>query len=169
MRTTLGVRQQSRLRTFTYWAMLLIAMVVLDDLTFGWIFWAIAQISPLLSAGVAVVFYWAMGYWITLRGLAPNPGRVATRLLKRLQLERKNPELRIREDELKLKMTSIITAVPLSLLFGGVVSTLWLWRNGVVNTPKARSVAFWLCGLYALEFGFIHGFGIGGSIFIARQ
>ena len=162
-------RHPSFLRTFYYWTLLLVTLVVLDDLTFGWIFWALAQIHPLISASAAFAIYWAMGYWIALRGLSPVPGKLASWFLARLQLEHKNPELQVREQMLKEKITSISTAIPMALLFGGVVTTLWLRRRGTVDDSGARSLAFWLCGLYALEFALIHGFGIGGSFFVARQ
>lgn len=161
--------RQSSLRTLFYWMWLLVMLIVVDDLTFGWIFWALAQVNPLISAAAALVIYWAMGYWITLRGLRPNPGKVAGWFLNQLQLERRNAELRYRQESLKTRMVSIGTAVPMAILFGGVVVTLWLRRRGVIDDNRTRSVAFWLCGLYALEFALIHGFGIGGGIFIARQ
>lgn len=163
-----GVRHPSRLRTLYYWTLLFAILVVVDDLTFGWIFWALAQIHPFLSAFVALCVYWALGYWLTVRGLSPAPGKVASWFLNRLQLERGNPELRSREDQLKGKITSIGAAIPLSLLFGGVVTTLWLRRRGVVSDAQAYRLGFWLCGLYAVEFAFIHGLGIGGSIFFLR-
>ncbi len=169
MGNTVDTRHPPRLRTLYYWFALLTALVVVDDLTFGWIFWALAQVHPLVSAGAALVTYWAMGYWITLRGLAPKPGKLAGWFLNRLQLERKNPELQEREDRLKAKITSIGVAIPMALLFGGVVTTLWLRRRGVVNESQARKLAFWLCGLYALEFALMHGLGIGGAIYIARS
>lgn len=160
---------QSLLRTLYYWTILFISLLIVDDLTFGWIFWTIAQIHPLVSATLAVTAYWSLGYWITLRGLRPDPGRIASWFLKRLQLERKNSELQAREESLKAKITSVTIAVPMSLLFGGVVTTLWLRRRDIVNDSQAKRLAFWLCGLYALEFALIHALGIGGSIFIARQ
>jgi hypothetical protein len=169
MEQTAEERQQSFFRTFYYWSTLLLALLIADDLTFGWIFWALSQINPLFSAVIALATYWSIGYWITLRGLRPNPGKVAGWLLQRLQLERKNPERRSREEQLKAKITSVAVGVPMSLLFGGVVTTLWLRRRNVIDDRQSRKVAFWLCGLYAAEFAVIHAFGIGGAIFVARQ
>ncbi|HSX17811.1 MAG TPA: hypothetical protein VLE51_00430 [Candidatus Saccharimonadales bacterium] len=163
------VREQSPLRTLYYWGALFIVLLIADDATFGWIFWALAQINPFISAAAALVIYWSIGYWITIRGLKPDPGKVAGWFLRRLQLERKNPELRAREERLKSKITSLAVGIPMSLLFGGVLTTLWLRHRNVIDDHQARRVAFWLCGLYALEFGLIHGLGIGGSIFFARQ
>lgn len=169
MGDTVEVRHPSRLRTLYYWTLLLVTLVVMDDLTFGWIFWGLAQIHPLVSAAIAFGISWSLSYWLTLRGLSPTPGRLANWFLNRFQLERSNPELRVREVQLKEKITSISVAVPMALLFGGILTTLWLFRRGVVDRKKARTIAFWLTGLYAVEFAFIHGFGIGGSIFFVRQ
>lgn len=166
---TTEAKKPSSLRTFYYWAALLITLIMVDDATFGWIFWLLSQINPMVSAAAAIAIYWFIGYWITLRGLEPNPGKIASKLLNRLQLERKNPELRRREKQLKNSISSIGIAVPMSLLFGGVVTTLWLRRRNVVDQAKARKVAFWLCGLYAAEFAAIHALGIGGSIFWMRH
>ena len=169
MEPTVEAHRQSLLRTLYYWTALLVALLIADDATFGWIFWALSQIHPFISAAAALAIYWSIGYWITLRGLKPSPGKVAGWLLRRLQLERKNPELRTREERLKARITSVAVGIPVSLLFGGVVTTLWLRRRNVIDVNQARRVAFGLCGLYAVEFALIHALGIGGSIFIARQ
>lgn len=169
MEQTAGEPRQSLLRTLYYWTLLLITLVIVDDLTFGWIFWALAQIHPFVSAGTALAIYWVNGYLITIRGLRPQPGKIAGWFLKRLQLERKNYELRAREEQLKAKLTSVAIGIPMSLLFGGVLTTLWLRRRNVINDRQAKQIAFGLCGLYALEFAVLHSLGIGGSIFWMRQ
>ncbi len=163
------VRHPSRLRTLYYWIALFAILTVLDDLSFGWIFWALAQVSPFLSAGVAFAIYWSIGIWLVFCGLRDDPGRIAGWFLNRFQLERKDPELRAREDQLKRRISSIAWAVPMSLLFGGVITSLWLFRRGVVDRQGARRIGILLCGIYAIEFALIHGFGIGGSIFFVRQ
>lgn len=160
---------RARLTTLYYWVALLVVLVLADDATFGWIFWLLSQVNPVLSAAVAVAMYWAIGYWITLQGLREQPRPVAAWFLKRLQLERKNRELAKRERALREKIRSVAIAVPMALLFGGVVTTLYLRRREVIDDDRARSVAFWLTGLYSLEFALIHALGIGGSIFWARQ
>ncbi len=161
--------QVSRLRTLYYWALLLLTLVVLDDLTFGWIFWGLSLVHPFVSVAVALAIYWTAGYWLALKGLAENPGKVASWFLSRLQLERKNQGVRIREQQLKEKVTSVGVAIVMAPLFGGVLTTLWLRRRSVVNDTQARRLAFWLCGLYALEFAVIHGLAIGGAIFFALK
>jgi len=164
-----AVRPQSRFRTLYYWAALLIALLLIDDVAFSWIFWGLSQYNPWISAAAALAIWWSMGYWITLRGLRHNPGRVAAWFLKSLQLERKNEQLRERQMYLRSRVRSVATAVPLTLLLGGVVTTLWLRRNNVIDDHRARRLALWLCGLYALEYAAVHAIGIGGSIFWARQ
>jgi hypothetical protein len=161
-------KQQAAWKTLYYWVALFIVLVLVDDATFGWIFWLLSQVDPLLSAMVAVAIYWSVGYWIALEGLRPRPRPLAAWFLKRLQLERKNPELARRELKLMEKITSVALAVPMALLFGGVVTTLYLRRRELVDDHRARRLAFWLQGLYALEFAAIHALGIGGSIFWAR-
>lgn len=161
--------RQSFIKTTYYWVALLVALILADDATFGWIFWALSQVHLVWSAAAALAIYWSVGYWVTLRGLNPEPGRLAGWLLNRLQLERKNPELFHREMRLKQKLTSVAAAIPMTVLFGGVLTTLWLYRQEVVDYHAARKLAFWLAGLYALEFALIHALGIGGSIFWARQ
>ncbi len=158
------VRHQSRLRTLYYWIELFAFLVVIDDLAFGWIFWGLAQVHPLVSAIAALAIYWNVGYWLLIRGLNPNPGKLARKMLNRLQLERKNPELQARQDQLKSKVTSVAVAVPMSLLIGGVLTVLWLRRRNAVSQDGAYRLGFWLCGLYALEFALIHGLGIGSGI-----
>lgn len=144
-------------------------MVLVDDLVFGWIFWGIAQWSPVASAAIGFFASWSVSFWLVVQGVNENPGKLATHLLKSLELERSNPELRMREDSVKNKITSVGVAIPMCLLFGGIVPTLWLWKRDVVSHASALRVGFLLCGFYAVEFALVHGLGIGGSIFFVRQ
>ena len=162
--STVESQLRLRLRTLYYWCILLIALLVLDDLVFGWIFWLLAQLNLVATIVFAFVASWVAGYWLTLRGLDPNPGRIAKFLLQRLQLERKNEELARREVALRERLASTGAAVPMTLLFGGVVTTLWLRRRELVDARQARRLGFWLSGVYALEFSFLHAFAIGGGI-----
>lgn len=163
METATEVRPQpSRLSTLLWWTVLFLALVVADDLAFGWIFWIIAVLThPFVSAAVAFAVYWVVGYKITMGGLSPNPGRLTGWFLHRLQLERKNSDLKALEESLMNKITSVTIAVPMSLLFGGVVTVLWLYKRTVVNYGRARLLAIGLCAIYAVEFAAIHGLGMG--------
>lgn len=158
-----------RLRTLYYWILLLLLLLIADDMVFGWIFWVLAQINLPATVAIAMVGSWSFGYWLTLKGLNPNPGRVAKFMLSRLQLERGSAELKKREEQLREKLVSVGGAVPLTLLFGGVVTTLWLYKRASIDQRQARKFAFWLAGVYAIEFAFIHAFAIGGGILWVRQ
>lgn len=159
------------IKTLYYWSVLFATLLVADDAIFGWFFWLLSQVHPLVSAAAALAIYWAVGYWLTIRGMKPHPGPVASWLLNRLRLERKNPELKKREQLLRQKLSTVAASVPITLLFGGVVTTLWLCRHGIIdgNSARARRLGFWLAGIYAVEFALIHSFGIGGTIFWFRQ
>jgi hypothetical protein len=161
--------QQPLFWTLYYWMLLFITLLVVDDATFGWIFWVIAQFSLIIAAVTAFVIYWVVGYWLTLRGLSPKPGKMAGWLLNRLQLGHPNKAQHEFEQRAQSKITSIASAVPMTLLFGGVFTTLWLHRRGIVANHRARRLGFWLCGLYALEPTVIHALGIGGLILLVRH
>jgi hypothetical protein len=162
-------KHQSFLRTLYYWALLFVTLLIVDDASFGWVFWGISQYSLAVSAVTALVVYWSLGYMITIRGLTPNPGKWAGWFLNRLQLGHGNMELRSRKSRLQGKVTSIAAAIPMTLLFGGVLTTLWLRRQKVVDDHQARVLGFWLCGLFALEVAAIHALGIGGLILYVRH
>jgi hypothetical protein len=151
------------LRNLFWWFALLVTLVILDDLVFGPIAWLIAQVNPWLAAVVGFSAMWGLSYWLVLVGVRPQQGRVARLLLSRLQLERRNPRIREREATLKAHLTSVAVAVPMSLLFGGVVTSLWLYKREVVDERQVRRLAFWLTALYACEFVILHAFG-GGRV-----
>jgi hypothetical protein len=148
-------------RNLFWWAALLVTLVILDDLVFGPIAWLIAQVSPWLAAVVGFSAMWGLSYWLVVVGVRQDQGRVARLLLSRLQLERRNPAIREREDTLKAHLTSVAVAVPMSLLFGGVVTSLWLYKREVVDERQVRRLALWLTALYACEFVVLHAFGGG--------
>lgn len=150
-------------RSLFWWFALFITLVILDDLVFGPIAWLLAQINPWLAALVGFSAMWGVSYWLVIVSLRPHQGRVAKLLLSRLQLERRNPALREREATLKAHLTSVALAVPMSLLFGGVVTSLWLYKREVVDERQVRSLALVLTALYACEFVVLHAFG-GGRV-----
>ncbi len=157
----------SRTRAVYYWILLLASLVVLDDLLFGWIFWALALVHPIFSAVIAFAACWGISYWLVLEGLRAEPKKVAAILLARFGLERKNPEIARREHSLKKKLASVGAAVPMTLLFGGVVTTLWLRRRAVIPTDSlARRTGAYLTAVYAVEFMLLHALGIGGGLFL---
>ena len=149
------------LRNLFWWTALLVTLIVVDDLLFGPIAWGLAQISVWLAAVVGFTAMWGFSYWLVLVGLRPDPPRLAQAMLRRLQLERRSAELQAREASLKERLTSVGIAIPMSLLFGGVVTSLWLRRRDVVNDTQVRRLALYLTALYACEFVLLHAFGGG--------
>lgn len=169
MEVTAMTQREPLVRTLFYWLAFFLVLVFWDDLVFGSIFWSMSQFSVITSVVVAFVFSWRLGYWLALRGLAPEPGTVAGWMLKKFMLERKHPEFRKRQQLLIGKITSVAMAVPLSLIVGGVVTTLWLRSREIVDDVQAKKVALWLCAIYAVLFAIVHAFGIGGGILVTRH
>lgn len=157
------------IRNAGWWLLLLLTLVILDDLVFGPIAWGLAQVSPLLAVLVSFGAMWGCSYWLTLRGLDPHPGPVAAALLSRLHLARRSDELTRREASLKDRITSVSVAVPMSLLFGGVVTTLWLHKRELVNDAQVKPVALALTFLYAIEFVLLHAVGGGRLVLEIRS
>ena len=162
--------EQSRIRTIYYWITLLLFLVIVDDGLFGPVFWALSQFNLPLSIVTAFTCSWLLSYWLTLQGMKPVHGWLARTLLRNLRLEQsKDSERERRVQRLREKTTSISIAIPMTLLFGGVIVTLWLLRRGVITPHRARFVALGLTALYAVIFAAVHALGIGGSILFAHQ
>lgn len=133
-------------------------LVVIDDLTYGPVFWVLSIVGPTpIVVGFAFGIYWLVQMFLVREGLKSQPGRAARFFLERLQLERKNAEIGHREQTLHRKVTTAVVALPLSLVIGGVLPPLILARNGVARTT-ARRLAVVTSGLYAAEFAYLHAY-----------
>ncbi len=150
-------------RAVYYWVLLWVLLTIADDATFGWIFWTIAGFSAWVSAVFAFVSYWLIGYKLVDYGMRDTKPKWADKLLERLMLNRKNPELAQREQQLKDHVTGVVVGLFASLLIGGVVTSLLLYRRGVSRQQVLRYAAV-ATAIYALEFALIHGLGLGGSV-----
>ncbi len=147
----------SHLVTVWWWALTVATLVVLDDLTFGPLFWAIARLA---GAGVAVAAVYAVyvpaQLWVLSRGVTDEPGRLATWFLQRLDLQRRAKPVQENEARVRSRVVGVGSALVLSLLIGGVLPPLLLWRRGwerrtVMQVGVATSV------IYATEFALLHG------------
>lgn len=159
-----GSRIVRVLQSSVWWLATFAALVVVGDISDGWVFWVIAHFSVWLSAASALVWAWGTGYWLTLRGLSPSPGRIASFFLRRLSLEPSGGAVAERTAEMHRRVTSIAWAVPMTLLLGGVVTTLVMRKSGVIVGDACRRWGCWLSGLFAVEFAAIHGLAIGGAL-----
>lgn len=141
-----------------WWAATVLTLVVLDDLTFGPAFWALARLAGPLVAVVAIFCIYVPAQLLILKGATSDtPGRATSFFLRRLDLERRNPQLARNEQQLRSKVVGAGSAVVLSLVIGGVLPPLLMWRRGaergfVLRLGVATSV------VYAAEFAVLHGF-----------
>ena len=140
-----------------WWAATLLTLVVLDDLTFGPFFWAISRVAGAGAAVVAVyAVYVPIQVYLVHRATEPEPGRVAAFFLGRLQLERRSASIAERERVLHGRVVGAGSAVALSLVIGGVLPLLLLWRQGYERS-FVRRLSYLTAAVYATEFALLHG------------
>lgn len=153
----------SRWSVIAWWVATLVTLVVLDDLTFGPVFWLISRLGS-TWLGVAVVFavYVPAQVFIVYRGTEPEPGRVAAFFLRRFALERRVGQVARNERALQQRVLGAGTAILLSLVIGGVLPPLLLWRRGVSRT-EVRRLSVVTATVYAAEFAVLHAV-VPGSI-----
>lgn len=140
-----------------WWVATLLTLVVLDDLTFGPFFWAISRlVGP--GAAVAAVYavYVPAQVYLVRRATEPEPGPIATFFLRRLQLERRSSAIAERERALHGRVIGAGSAIALSLVIGGVLPLLLLWRRGF-DRSFVRRLSYVTAVVYATEFALFHG------------
>lgn len=146
-----------RLNTIGWWIATLATLVVLDDLTFGPIFWLISRLgSPLAGFAVALAVYVPVQVALVRAGTADEPGRVARWFLDRLDLNRRWEGVAEREESLRTRVTGGLSACLLSFVIGGVLPPLLLWRQGYDRT-FVRRLSYATATIYAVEFAVLHG------------
>lgn len=144
------------LRTAWWWAITVVTLVVLDDLTFGPAFWAIARLLSAEAAVAAVLItYIPVQVFIVHRATSPEPGRFAAFFLNRLALERRSERIAAREKALHGKVVGAVSGTALTLVIGGVLPPLILWRTGY-PTVFVRRLSWVTASLYAAEFAVLH-------------
>lgn len=146
-----------RIETIGWWLATIATLVVLDDLAFGPFFWALSRLAgPLVAATAIYLVYVPVQLFIVSRGMTDQPGRFATFFLSRLDLERKSTKVAEVERNIRQKVTGISSAILLSLILGGVIPPLTMWRNGY-ERQTVRRVSVITAVLYATEFALLHG------------
>jgi hypothetical protein len=140
-----------------WWIVLVATLVVLDDLTFGPLFWFISRTAgPTYGFGAAIAVYVPVQIWLVRRGTTADPGLVAGFFLKRLSLERRSSQVAVREQALHRRVRDSGTAFALALVIGGVLPPLLLQRRGF-PTQYVRRLSYVTAPIYALEFAVLHG------------
>lgn len=148
---------KERLATIGWWVITIATLVVLDDLAFGPFFWALSRLAgPVVAVTAIYLIYVPAQLWIVSRAMTDEPGRFATFFLTRLDLERRSPSVAEVERNIRQKVTGISSAILLSLLLGGVIPPLTMWRNGYGKVTVQR-VSIVTAALYATEFALLHG------------
>lgn len=143
--------------TIGWWAATLVTLVILDDLTFGPFFWLISRLgSPTAGFLAAFVIYVPVQIALVRAGTSGSPGRLAAAMLRRLDLDRRSKNIADREHRMHERVTGTISALGLSLLIGGVLPPLILWRSGF-STRFVRVLSVATATIYALEFALLHG------------
>ena len=145
------------LRAAAWWVATLTTLVLLDDLTFGPFFWAVSRWRGAAIA-VLVVFaiYVPAQVMLVRQATKPDPGTVALFFLNRLELERRSHQVADREAKLHSRVVGAASAVGLTLLIGGVLPPILLWRSGY-SVSFVRRLSFVTAPLYAAEFAVLHG------------
>ena len=136
--------------------MTIATLVVLDDLTFGPAFWAIARLLSAEAAVAAVLItYIPVQVFLVHRATLPEPGRLAAFFLDRLALERRSEHIAVRESALHGRVVGAASGIALTFVIGGVLPPLILWRAGYA-TVFVRRLSWVTASLYAAEFSVLH-------------
>lgn len=152
-----GVRARQWVSVCFWWLVTLGTLVVLDDLTFGPVFWAISRWrGPTLAVALAVGVYTVSQIFIVHQGTSRTPHAVARFFLDRLDLNRRHREVARREDSLRHRVIGGATALAVAPIVGGVIPPMVLWRSGYGRT-YVRRVSIPCAVIYAIEFSLLHG------------
>lgn len=134
----------------------LATLLVLDDLTFGPAFWFVARVWGAVPAVIAVyVVYVTAQIYLVRRATTTDPGRLASFLLGRLDLDRRSRRIGENEERLHARVAGGLSAVFMTLLIGGVLPCLLLWRGGY-STEFVRRLSIVTSVVYATEFMLLH-------------
>lgn len=140
-----------------WWVATVLTLVVLDDLTFGPVFWLLSRLAgPWVAATTALVVYTAAQVFIVFRATEHDPGRVAGFFLRRLDLARRSHNVNANEQKLRSKVVGWSSALLVTPIVGGVIPPLVLWRSGW-SVKGVRQIACVCAPIYAVEFATLHG------------
>ena len=145
------------LSSIGWWSLTILVLTIVDDLTFGPLFWLLSRTAgPLIAGLTAWVAYTVIQIILVRQGTEETPHRVAAFLLNRLSLERRFDQVGEREQSLHASVTDVVTATLASLVIGGVIPPLILYRRGRAR-ESVRRISYLTAPLYAAEFGLLHG------------
>lgn len=144
-------------RVTIWWIATVVTLVILDDLTFGPLFWLISRTAgPWISAATALVVYTSAQVFIVFRATEDDPGRIAGFFLRRLDLNRRSQHIAANERRLHSQVAGWFSALLMTPIIGGVLPPLLLWRMGW-HRSSVRHVVLVCAPIYAMEFAVLHG------------
>ena len=143
-------------RGLFWWVATIATLVVVDDLTYGPISWLLVKFFGQAVIALVFVIYFVAQLYLVNQGIRDSPTRLAGALLDRLQLSRRSSQVADRETHIHEHVTGAALACVFSLLIGGVLPPLLLWRRGWSRTAVQR-VAVATSAIYAAEFAMLHG------------
>jgi hypothetical protein len=140
-----------------WWVVTVVTLVVLDDLVFGPVFWALGRwTGPLVAAATAFAVYFVAQVAMVHQGTQERPGRLARFFLRRLGLGRTDRRGRLHEDEIRERVLGGVSAVLLAPILGGVVPPMLLWHRGF-DRGFVRRLTVVTSAVYSAEFAVLHG------------
>lgn len=132
-------------------------LTVLDDLTFGPFFWLLSRAAGPAWAVLAVYAVYVPAHLEMVRqGTAARPHRAVAWLLSRYDLQRRSRHVARNEAHLRSRVVGAGSAVALSLVIGGALPALLLWRQGF-DRRFVRRLSVVTSVLYATEYALLHG------------
>ena len=148
-----------------WWGVTLLTLILLDDLLFGPVFWALAAIDVALSTAAAFSASFIFQMWLIHEVLRERQGRIATWFIGRLFMARKRRQIVAREESIQHQVVSSASALAVTLLIGGVLPIVYLHRRQSMSRAALRRLSLATATLYAVEFALIHGgYGLGAVV-----
>lgn len=142
-------------RATFWWVATVTTLVVVDDLTYGPVFWLLTGIFGRVVIVAAFIIYFFAQLYLVNHGIKDSPGRLARAFLDRLQLSRRSDEVADRETRLHEQVTGVALACLFALLIGGILPPLLLRRRGWSRRAVQR-LAVATSAIYAIEFTILH-------------
>lgn len=147
----------SKLHAAWWWFVTLATLIILDDLTYGPIYWVLGAVIGPVAVVLAFVVYFAAQLYLINHGVREEPGRFARRLLDRLQLTRSANEVAKREAALHERVTGTLLAALFAPIIGGVLPVLLLHKRGWSRSAVIR-LGTLTSAIYAAEFSLLHAY-----------
>lgn len=152
-------------RSIFWWMLTLAVLFIVDDLLFGPCFWLLSLADPLIATMVAFCSSFLFQVWLVQVGTRPDSGVFGRVMLRRLMLGHRKPEINYRELALQKRAASLVGAIAVTPIIGGVIPALILHRHGVMGSRGIRIASIVLAAIYAGEFAALHGgYGFGALL-----